>query len=216
MALREEEVRRLGRPADADSAATRRRVLNEARILFARDGMSNTTNKALADAAGITPTAIYHYFSSKSELYVEVCRDVIDHIVGMFTTAAESSESLVARLDSLFTQIGRINSNDPSMSAFIMGMSDEARRHPEIREVAVSLQTEMATTLLRMIETASDRDTLLRGASPSALADMLLAALGGFARLRVNANDAARPRAAAELLLRMMHHSTRSAKEELT
>ncbi len=215
MALREEEVRRLGRPTDADSAATRRRVLNEARILFARDGMSNTTNKALADAAGLTPTAIYHYFSSKSDLYEEVCRDVIDQVVGMFTAAAESSDSLLERLDALFSHIGQINANDPSMSAFIMGMSDEARRHPEIRDVAVSLQTEMATTLLHLIETASDRDALLRGASPSAFADMLFSTLGGFARLRVNTKDAARPRAAAELLLRMMHHAAGSSKEGL-
>jgi AcrR family transcriptional regulator len=214
VALREDEVRRLGRPADADSAATRLKVLNEARVLFARDGLSNTTNRALADAAGLSPTAIYHYFSSKSELYEEVCRDVIDRVVDMFITAASSSDSLVTRLDSLFTQIGNINSNDPSVSAFIMGMSDEARRHPEIRDVAVSLQTKMATTLLEMIESAPDRDTLLRGASSSALADMLLASLGGFARLRVNTNDAGRPRAAAELLLRMMHHATRPPKED--
>lgn len=207
MALREDEVRRLGRPVDTDSAETRRRVLNEARILFARDGLSNTTNKALADAAGLTPTAIYHYFSSKSELYVEVCRDVIERVTAMFDAATNSSATLMGRIDQLFAEVGRVSEDDPSVSAFIMSMSDEARRHPDIQDAVVTLQATLSSTLRSMIETSTERDGLLGSSSPAALADMLLASLGGFARLRVNTHSPGRPRAAAEMLLGLMHRA---------
>lgn len=210
MAVREDEVRRLGRPADSDSAETRLRVLNEARILFAQDGLSNTTNKALADAAGLTPTAIYHYFSSKSDLYLEVCRDVIDRVSAMFAAASNADETLIGRIDALFIEVSRVSEDDPSVSAFIMGMSDEARRHPEIRDDVVSLQSSLTLALRHMIESSTDQDTLLAGSSVAAFADMLLAALGGFARLRVNTHGAARPRAAAEVLLQLMHRAAQS------
>lgn len=213
MSLREEEVRRLGRPTDTDSAATRQRVLEAARILFARDGLAATTNKALADAANLTPTAIYHYFTSKSDLYLAVCRDVIEQVTDIFASAAASSTSLTDRIDVLVDRIGRVNANDPSFAAFIMSMSDEARRNADVRDAVTSLQRRLSTMLVRLIDTSSDKEVLLCGSSSVALADMLLSTIGGFARLRVNTRSATRPREAAELLLRMMRRASHAQEE---
>ena len=72
MAKRTPVVRKLGRPRDVDSSDTRQTLLEVARRIFARDGYGATTNRSIADEAGITTGAIYHYFPSKAELYLSL------------------------------------------------------------------------------------------------------------------------------------------------
>ena len=52
---------------------TRQRILAAARELFVRQGYEATTMRAIADAIGYTPTAIYHHFRGKEELLTELC-----------------------------------------------------------------------------------------------------------------------------------------------
>src|SRR5207245_110662 len=73
--------RRPGRPPGATSDATRARIVRAARVCFARTGYANTTNKDIADHAGITAAAIYQYFDSKTALYVETARDAQAELV---------------------------------------------------------------------------------------------------------------------------------------
>ena len=61
--------RRLGRPPDTSSEETRRRILESARLCFAANGYEATSNRQLADSAGLTTGAIYHYFGSKRDLF---------------------------------------------------------------------------------------------------------------------------------------------------
>src|SRR4051812_49605212 len=60
----------MGRPPGATSEATTARILAAARVCFARTGYAATTNKQIADEAGVTAAAIYLYFESKTALYV--------------------------------------------------------------------------------------------------------------------------------------------------
>jgi len=66
------QVRKLGRPRDADSVETRARLLAAARKCFGENGFDRTTNAQIARVAGITSAAIYHYFPSKIDLYAAV------------------------------------------------------------------------------------------------------------------------------------------------
>lgn len=47
---------------------TRQRILNSARHLFSEHGFAATTVREIAHDAGITDAAIYHHFSSKTEM----------------------------------------------------------------------------------------------------------------------------------------------------
>ncbi len=51
------------------SQATRDRILNEARRLFAEQGFEKTTIRAVARAAAINPSMVMRYYSSKEELF---------------------------------------------------------------------------------------------------------------------------------------------------
>jgi TetR/AcrR family acrAB operon transcriptional repressor len=52
-----------------DSEQTRRRILDAARRVFARQGVTRTTLEQIAHAAGVTRGAIYWHFADKTELF---------------------------------------------------------------------------------------------------------------------------------------------------
>ena len=54
---------------EAAQSTTRGTVLRETAILFAMDGYAGVSMRDIANAAGITPAALYHHFRDKSELY---------------------------------------------------------------------------------------------------------------------------------------------------
>jgi AcrR family transcriptional regulator len=59
--------RRPGRPAG--SSNTREKILDNARELFARNGIKNTSIRAVAAAAGVDSALVHHYFGAKEQLF---------------------------------------------------------------------------------------------------------------------------------------------------
>lgn len=56
---------------------TRRHILSVAHDEFVRNGVRNTSIRTIASKAGITVGNLYHYFSSKDELYCEVMKPLL-------------------------------------------------------------------------------------------------------------------------------------------
>ena len=59
--------KRPGRPAG--NSNTRERILASARELFARNGITNTSIRAVAAAAGVDSALVHHYFGTKEQLF---------------------------------------------------------------------------------------------------------------------------------------------------
>lgn len=68
--------RRPGRPAG--SSDTRERILISARELFARNGIGNTSIRAVAAAAGVDSALVHHYFGTKEQLFAAAVHIPID------------------------------------------------------------------------------------------------------------------------------------------
>jgi AcrR family transcriptional regulator len=68
--------KRPGRPAG--SSDTRERILANARVLFARNGIANTSIRAVAAAAGVDSALVHHYFGTKEKLFAAAVRIPID------------------------------------------------------------------------------------------------------------------------------------------
>jgi AcrR family transcriptional regulator len=68
--------RRPGRPAG--SSDNRERILTSARELFARNGIGNTSIRAVAAAAGVDSALVHHYFGTKEKLFAAAVRIPID------------------------------------------------------------------------------------------------------------------------------------------
>ncbi|HEX5255509.1 MAG TPA: TetR family transcriptional regulator [Mycobacterium sp.] len=68
--------RRRGRPAG--NSDTRDRILDSARELFARNGIRNTSIRAVAAAAAVDSALVHHYFGTKEKLFAAAVNIPID------------------------------------------------------------------------------------------------------------------------------------------
>src|SRR5690606_13913593 len=57
---------------------TRDRILVCARELFARNGITNTSIRAIAAGAGVDPALVHHYFGTKTQLFAAAIEIPID------------------------------------------------------------------------------------------------------------------------------------------
>lgn len=108
--------------------------MSAAREAFAELGYGTTTNKQLAQAAGITTGALYHYFASKYDLYVAVHDDVQDTVYERFAAAIETSDSFIGKIEALLDAAHQLNRVDPTLARFIGAVRIDRRRHPELAD----------------------------------------------------------------------------------
>jgi len=125
-------ARRIGRPAAAISAATRARILAGARLAFAASGYGQASNRQIAAAAGITPSALYHWFDSKAALYAAVQGDSIALLLDAYSAAAARETTAVGRLCAALEANVALNRDHPGLAEFLAHAPLEIRRHPEL------------------------------------------------------------------------------------
>jgi AcrR family transcriptional regulator len=68
--------KRPGRPAGVSD--TRQRILDSAREMFARNGISHTSIRAIAADAGVDSALVHHYFGTKQRLFAAAIEIPID------------------------------------------------------------------------------------------------------------------------------------------
>jgi AcrR family transcriptional regulator len=68
--------KRPGRPPGTSD--TRERILANARELFARNGIGNTSIRSIAAASGVDSALVHHYFGSKEQLFAAAVHIPID------------------------------------------------------------------------------------------------------------------------------------------
>ncbi len=90
---------------------TRQRILQTAGELFSQKGYSAISMREIARTCGVSKPAIYHYFTSKKQLYVEVLRQEVDRFLEALSetvsqpgTVTERLELVVRRYLGLLTQ----------------------------------------------------------------------------------------------------------------
>jgi AcrR family transcriptional regulator len=125
--------RKLGRPPAANSAETRRRILDVARESFAELGWEGTTNKHVAAKGGMTSAAIYHYFDSKLEMFLAVYDDVMQRVDERFGAAIATGDTFVGQLEAVLEAAYEMNSRDPSLARFLGSARVDVARHDELR-----------------------------------------------------------------------------------
>ncbi len=127
--------KKLGRPPDTSSEETRGRILEAARVCFSRYGFDRTTNRQLAEAAALTTGAIYHYFGSKRELYVEAHDQVQAIVYERFEQAVEAAEPTFAdRITAVLDEALALQREDPSLATFLAAVRTDISRHEELRD----------------------------------------------------------------------------------
>jgi len=98
--------------AERGRDSTRVRVLDAARVLFARDGVDGTSVRSIAERCGLTDAAIYYYYPAKADILDALLvmpraesmepdaggsasrAAFIDHLVEFFRSWAENADLL--------------------------------------------------------------------------------------------------------------------------
>lgn len=130
-----DERRRRGRPANSSTQETMANLVRSARRLFAAHGYAATSNRMVADGAGLAHTAIYNHFGSKAQLFTAVFVDVQDRLIAELERSADASPAEAAFPGALLDAIEHLRAADPSYVEFLASMYVEVRRHPELRDV---------------------------------------------------------------------------------
>jgi TetR/AcrR family transcriptional repressor of uid operon len=172
--------RRPGRPPGSNAVQTRQRITRAAQDVFRELGYAGTTNKTVADRAGLTRPTINYHFESKQALF----RCVIDanaEVVEATTTRLTAQEStLRGRLRELTTAMCA----DPDVraaTASLMAAAIDCDRHPELRPVRGDFFSGLRSFLVSSVLAAVECGDVRADVEASSLADAYLAVLSGMA-----------------------------------
>ncbi|MFE4329970.1 TetR/AcrR family transcriptional regulator [Streptomyces sp. NPDC056831] len=123
-----------------DAAATRRRLLEAARDLFAERGYEGTTVRSIAERAGVNQALLFRYFGSKQGLLTEVLAQG-----GLEQLRATPPEELFeTALRSMLTRSAAGGAGDRSLEVYLrsIGRGDEAAG--TLRELGEEYQSVLA------------------------------------------------------------------------
>lgn len=134
---RPSRTRRQGRPADGDSDATRRRIMEAAQLCFAEHGYRETSNRTIAEVANLTTGTIYHYFHSKRDLFLSIHRETQEDIQRRFQPILESEMTLSQSMSAFLRLSLQLYIERPHYHKFNAVVRTEALRNPEIAEARV-------------------------------------------------------------------------------
>ena len=81
----------------------RRIILNAAAELFSTQGFDRTTIRDIAGQAGLLPGSVYHYFSSKEDLYMAVHQEGFRSVMSQLQAAVNEVQDPWERLKRAFT-----------------------------------------------------------------------------------------------------------------
>ena len=200
--------RKLGRPADTSSTDTRDRIIECACNKFASEGFEGTTNKDIAAEAGISSAALYHYFPSKSDLYVAVCEHILNVFTDVFARAKEGDPRLERRITALLAENGRMGLATPSIVGFITGISAVVKKHPEVAKGAETFNAGFRRMAHDLIDTSTEKNEILGGVSANGFTDLTVSVLAGLGRMSARGEQERRD-AAVEMYLRLIRAASR-------
>ena len=123
---------RLGRPPASNAAETRQRIITTAAELFAANGYGVTTNKDVAEQAGITTGALYYYFDSKLEMYLAVYAELAARVNERLIGAMEAESTFAGKLRAVLEAVYQMNLEDPSIARFLGTARVDRLRHKEL------------------------------------------------------------------------------------
>jgi AcrR family transcriptional regulator len=166
------------------STATRRRILDAARELFADRGWAATSVDEVVRSAGVTKGALYHHFRDKTDLlravYEEQEQASIERLVGLVDVTADPLDQLRTGCRAFLTAC-----LDPTFRRIALVEAPAGLGWEEWREI----DARYGFGLLRAgVEAAMDAGRLRRMAVDQ-VAHLLLAALSEAALLLGRADD---------------------------
>lgn len=180
-------ARRLGRPPASNGVQTEARIVESARRCFADLGYNATTNRTIAEDAGITTGAIYHYFDSKQALFEKVFTQVEELVSERLSEAwREADPDFASRMHAVLDASVALNREDASLAQFLATVPTECRRHPELAPLLRELNCYQERVFGPVVDDGIDRGELPADVHRSTLLNVIGVVLAGLVEVSAN------------------------------
>lgn len=130
---------------------TRKRLLDAAARLFARNGFQATSVDDVAEAAGFSKGALYYNFSSKDDLFEALVEESIGQMIGSLETAlagARTIEDKLAAMQRVLTEEER----HKGRQRLEFEVLTQALRDRKLRKTVGTAYERMRTAIASLIE----------------------------------------------------------------
>ncbi|SHG82336.1 transcriptional regulator, TetR family [Hydrocarboniphaga daqingensis] len=151
-------------------ADNRERILKAARALVAEGGFRQASVTAVAQSAGLSTGALYRYFPSKAELFVEVLGAAVAHEVAILGDIARGDGSATQRLRAAVESFARRALQGPYLAyAFIAEPAD-----PEVEAARLIARAQIGDVFKKLL-----KDGIASGEFPKQSVDIGAACIVG-------------------------------------
>lgn len=171
---------------DDQQAFRRGRILDAAERCFARSGFHATTMQAICADAGVSPGALYLYFSSKDDLIAGLAERDRALLAADFATLHGTDDFLVA-----FEALGRkcLVEEPREKSVMTLAIWAEGTRDPAMAAICRGFQSDVAIALRGLFGEARARGQMTSGVPVETAADLLLTLVEGLIKRRALEDD---------------------------
>lgn len=167
---------------------TRAALLKHAKRLMLRHGYEATTTQMILDAAGLSKGALYHHFSSKTEIAEAIYAQTSRHAIATATQAPTGEQSHLESLrQSAMAWLDQIK--HPVNARILFELGPQALGWQ--RAKAIEDESSLATMTASLVAAVEAGEVVLP--SPAVTARMLNALLAEAALLHLELGDSARP-----------------------
>lgn len=149
---------KMGRPPSDESAVTRRRIVDAARVEIVDRGYAGATFDLIGTRAGLTRGSVHYHFPNKQALFLVVVEQAEADVLAAVSALAETpGDTLLAELSACVLAITTID-DDHSTAALVVSLISNSRRPTHRRHRAVldriidAMNGHVAALLARAIE----------------------------------------------------------------
>lgn len=151
-------------------ADNRQRIVRAARKLIANDGFRGASMTAVASASGLSTGALYRYFPSKAELYVELLTEAVKHECEILESIVSAPGSARTRLRAAVESFARRALEGPHLAyAFIAEPAD-----PEVDAARIVCRQQFGAVFAKVL-----KDGIAAGEFPQQPVDISAACIVG-------------------------------------
>ncbi len=175
---------------------TRTKILQAAQKLFARHGYDGTTIRDLAKETGVAESTLFHYFTNKKAILIELATTGWVEILTDLLTELSEMSSYKAVAQVMRRRMLNISRNADMMKVCFL----EAQFHPELRDKIQSEVIEKMTDVAEAFFATAMERGVYRQMNPKLVARVFLGmfAIAGFSQKTLLEPDAS-PQAMQEM-----------------
>ena len=171
---------------------TRRRLMESALGVFARNGYERATVDEIVREAGFSKGAFYVHFEAKEDIFWAMLEERISRQLTAFRELVDADVPVARNLETVLRSIFALNRDDPLWSALFMEFAAHASRDTKVREQMAAMYRNWRSFAVEILNAGREAGLVRRDLDVEFIASVLIAVVEGTmmqARLAADSFD---------------------------